>query len=140
MAQQPARQGFPPTSQGSLPMPKVKFIKEKTEIEVPEGANLRAEARKAGIQVYPGLNKYLNCMGMGTCGTCRVLVKKGTENLGRKTFIERLTLLRMFSTIGHENEMRLSCQCAVNGDIEVETQPALNWSGEVFWQKPYPNK
>jgi hypothetical protein len=32
-------------------MPKVKFIKEKTEIEVPDGANLRAEARKAGIQV-----------------------------------------------------------------------------------------
>ena len=121
-------------------MPKVKFIKEKQEIEVPEGANLRAEARKAGIQVYPGLNKYVNCMGMGTCGTCRVLVKKGIENLGPKTFIEKLTLLRMFSAIGHEEEMRLSCQCTVNGDVEVETQPSLNWSGENFWQKPYPNK
>jgi len=38
-------------------MPKVKFIKEKTEIEVPEGANLRAEAVKAGIQVYPGVKQ-----------------------------------------------------------------------------------
>jgi ferredoxin len=122
------------------PMPKVKFIKEKTDIEVPDGANLRQEARKAGIQVYPGVNKYLNCMGMGTCGTCRVLIKKGMEHTGPKTFIEKLTLLRMFSTIGHEHEMRLSCQCAVRGDIEVETQPAMNLSGENFWQKPYPNK
>ena len=121
-------------------MPKVKFIKEKTEIEVPEGANLRAEALKAGIQVYPGLNKYLNCMGFGQCGTCRVLIKKGMEHTGPKTFMEKLTLLRMFSTIGHEEEMRLSCQCTVHGDIEVETQPSLNWRGENFWQKPYPNK
>jgi ferredoxin len=121
-------------------MPKVKFIKEKKEIDVQQGANLREEARKAGIQVYPGLNKYLNCMGMGTCGTCRVLVKKGIENVGPKSFIEKLTLLRMFSTIGHENEMRLSCQTTVNGDVEIETQPALNWDGENFWQKPYPNK
>jgi ferredoxin len=121
-------------------MPKVKFIKEKTEIEVPEGANLRLEARKAGIQVYPGVHKYLNCMGMGQCGTCKVLIKKGMENTGAKTFMEKLTLLRMFSTIGNEAEMRLSCQCTVKGDIEVETQPALNWSGDNFWQKPYPNK
>lgn len=121
-------------------MPKVKFIKEKKEIEVPEGANLRAEAVKAGIQVYPGVNKYLNCLGHGTCGTCKVLVKKGIENTGPKTFLEKITLFRMFSTIGHENELRLSCQCTVRGDVEVETQPALNWHGENFWQKPYPNK
>ncbi len=121
-------------------MPKVKFIKEKTEIEVPEGANLRTEAMKAGIQVYPGVNKYLNCLGHGTCGTCKVLVKKGMENAGPKTFMEKLTLFRMFSTIGHEKELRLSCQCTVMGDLEVETQPALNWHGENFWQKPYPNK
>jgi len=87
-------------------MPKVKFLKEKVEIEVPQS----------------------------------VLIKKGTENTGPKTFMEKLTLLRMFSAIGHEDEMRLSCQCVVNGDVEVETQPALNWSGENFWQKPYPNK
>ena len=121
-------------------MPKVNFIREKKEIDVPAGANLRAEAQKAGIEVYPGLTRYLNCMGFGTCGTCRVLVKKGMENLGPKTFMEKLTLLRMFSTIGHENEMRLSCQCTVNGDVEVETQPPMNVSGENFWQKPYPNK
>ena len=121
-------------------MPKVTFIKEKKEIEVPEGANLRKEAIKAGIQVYKGLARYLNCFGHGTCGTCRVLVKKGTENLSPKGRLERFTLFRMISAIGHENEMRLSCQLQVNGDCTIETQPSFNWSGENFWQKPYPNK
>ena len=37
-------------------MPVVKFIKEKKEIEVPEGANLRQEAIKAGVNTYQGLN------------------------------------------------------------------------------------
>jgi ferredoxin len=131
---------YRPIVQGPAPMPKVKFIKEKKEIEVPEGANLREEAMKAGIQVYPGVNKYLNCFGNATCGTCKVLIKKGMENTGPKSFMEKVTLFRMFSAIGHENEMRLSCQTRVNGDIEVETQPDFNLSGDNFWQKPYPNK
>ena len=121
-------------------MPKVVFVNEKKEIEVPVGANLREEARKAGIEVYKGLAKYLNCFGHGTCGTCRVLVKKGMENLSPKGRMERFTLWRMLSSIGHEDEMRLSCQCQVLGDCTIETKPAMNWSGEVFWQKPYPNK
>ncbi len=121
-------------------MPKITFINEKKELEVPAGANLREEARKAGIQMHLGLFNTVNCLGHGTCGTCRILVKKGMENLSQKGVIEKLTLLRMFSTIGHEQEMRLACQCAVNGDCSVETKPPMNISGEVFWQKPYPNK
>ena len=146
-------------------MPKVTFVKEKTEIEVPAGANLRQEARKAGIEVYKGLEKYLNCRGLGLCGTCKVLVKKGMENLApkgmsadefrkhreniekgvekageQKKFIEKFTLWRMFSTIGHEDEMRLSCQVAVHGDCTIELAPSFNWEGDNFWQKPYPNK
>src|SRR5580704_11337549 len=121
-------------------MPKVTFVNEKKEIEVPVGANLRQEARKAGVEVYQGLARYLNCFGHGTCGTCRVLVKKGAENLSAKGIIERFTLGRMFSAIGHEDEMRLSCQARVMGDCTIETRPTFNWSGENFWQKPYPNK
>ncbi len=56
-------------------MPKVVFVNEKKEIEVPAGSNLREEARKAGLQLYAGFSRYLNCLGHGLCGTCRVLVK-----------------------------------------------------------------
>jgi ferredoxin len=125
-------------------MPKVLFVNEKKEIDVPAGANLRQEARKAGVEIYPLHARLLNCRGLGLCGTCRVLVKKGMENLSPKTTMEKINLsahpLTMLASIGHENETRLSCQVQVNGDCSIETQPAFNWSGENFWQKPYPNK
>ena len=125
-------------------MPKVTFVNEKVEIEVPHGANLRQEARKAGISVYKGLNKILNCRGLGLCGTCKVYIKKGMENLSPRTMREKIKFnlfpLSMLAAIGHEDEIRLSCQVQVNGDCTVETTPSVNWSGENFWQKPYPNK
>ncbi len=125
-------------------MPKIVFVNEKKEIEVPEGANLRDEAKKAGIQVYKGLHRYINCFGHGLCGTGHVLIKKGKENLSPKGRLERFTLATSPTTslkiVGHEDEMRLSCQCEVKGDITVETRPPFNWSGDNFWQKPYPNK
>ena len=123
-------------------MPKVTFIsgKEKKEVEVPEGANLREQAMKAGLEVYSGMSRFLNCHGLGLCGTCRVLVKQGMEHLSPRTRRERFKFAMSLAVIGHEDEMRLSCQVRVNGDCTVETQPAMNWSGENFWQKPYPNK
>jgi len=127
-------------------MPKVVFVNEKKEIEVPEGANLRTEALKAGVQVYKGINRFLNCLGHGTCGTCAVLVKKGAENLSPPGFIERFTLFRMLSNIGREKEMRLACQCTVKGDCTVETRPGLQMApepdakGKQFWETPWPNK
>jgi ferredoxin len=121
-------------------MPKVKFVNEKQEIEVPAGANLRDEALKNGIQVYRGMERFIHCLGHGMCGTCKVLVKSGSENLSPKTMLEKAALFRMLSSIGNEDKLRLSCQCKVNGDCEVITQPGFNWSGENFWQKPYPNK
>jgi ferredoxin len=126
-------------------MPKVVFVTEKKEIEVPEGANLRDAAMKAGIPVNfmmgsPTLGRFLNCHGLGSCGTCRVLVKKGMENLSPRRGWERFRLGLMMASIGHEDEMRLACQAQVKGDCTIQTQPALNLSGENFWQKPYPNK
>ena len=46
-------------------MPVVNFVKEKKKIEVPQGANLRKEAQKAGIQIYPGIHQVFNCHGLG---------------------------------------------------------------------------
>ncbi len=128
-------------------MPIVKFVKEKKEIEVPEGANLRKEALKAGINLYHGmngrgalLNKYLNCYGFGMCGTCRVLIKKGMENTNQMGFVEKAKFRGLpipdpacLAYIGHEDEMRLACCTTVHGDIEVETGPEFNLCGENFF-------
>lgn len=124
-------------------MPKVTFVhgKEKQEIEVPQGANLRQEALKHNVSLYKGPDKLLNCRGLGVCGTCKVLVKAGAENLSKPNLFEKGRLALMpFSTIGHENEMRLACQATVQGDVTVETKPSMDLEGENFWQKPWPNK
>ena len=112
-------------------MPKVKFYKEKLEVEVAEGANLREVARKAGVEIYPGINKVLNCLGNSSCGSCRVLVINGTvKNTSTRTFLERMRFKLSYLNIGDEEELRLSCQTRVLGDIEVFTKPAFNWTGK----------
>jgi len=116
-------------------MPKIKFkkVKDKTkkELEVPEGANLREVMETNGIEVYEGLHKKINCGGGGRCGSCRVHVRAGMENLSEMTTIEKWRIRLSWFAIGHEDEVRLSCQTKVNGDCEIEERPAFNWSGDV---------
>jgi ferredoxin len=119
-------------------MPTIKFINEKKTIEVEPGANLRKAAQQEGVSLYPGIHQYVNCMGWGSCASCRVHITKGVENTNRKGLKERLRLLlgplTFFGRIGHEKDLRLACQTRVNGDIEVETKPpVVDWHGEKFW-------
>jgi ferredoxin len=135
-------------------MPIVKFVKEKKEIEVAEGANLRAEAVKAGINLNQGLNgfgasvnKYINCTNLtcglmsGSCGTCRVLITKGMENTNGLTTKEWLRFktpimpdpIPCLAFVGHEDTMRLACCTKVMGDIEVESGPEVNLFGQNFF-------
>ena len=114
-------------------MPTITFTSEKKEIQVPAGANLRTEALRAGVQLYPGVHKVLNCHGLGQCGSCRVLITKGMENASRKGFMESARLAVSLAYIGNEQTMRLACQTRVNGDITVETKPPLNLFGENFF-------
>src|SRR5580698_1504632 len=111
-------------------MPTIRFVNEKKEIQVPVGANLRNEAIRAGVQVYQGVEKVFNCHGLGCCGACGVLVPKGMENLSPIGWWERNRLKVSMTYIGHEGEMRLSCQTQVNGDVDVVTQPEFNLYGE----------
>jgi|HubBroStandDraft_6_1064221.scaffolds.fasta_scaffold24226_4 ferredoxin len=121
-------------------MPSVKFVNEKKTVEVSSGANLRHEAMKAGIEVYPGIhqNFLANCHGFGLCASCVVKIKKGKENVSPQTFRERARMiLGMFTSAarkGHEDELRLACLTQVNGDVEIETKPdIMNLHGERFW-------
>jgi ferredoxin len=132
-------------------MPRIKFIKEKQEIEVPEGANLRTAAAEAGIGTNYGVNGWgdavfrtLNCHGLGACGTCRVLIKQGIENTNQLTLMEKLKFkvpvpttspdpIPYFAYLGNEDQMRLACQTKVLGDLEVETAPEMNLFGENYF-------
>jgi ferredoxin len=128
-------------------MPIIKFIKEKKEVEVPAGTNLRKAALAAGVNPHSvingfgaGLTKYLNCLGNGLCGTCRVNIVKGMENVSPMGVMEKIKFhnpipdpLPALQYIGNEDKLRLSCQTLVNGDVEVETAPQLDLFGENFF-------
>ncbi len=135
-------------------MPVIKFLKEKKEIEVPVGANLRTEAIKAGVNVNcalsgisEGIDDFvhsvsgvLNCHGFGLCGTCRVNVTQGMENTNKLTLAETAKKwvpvpdpIPSLAFIGNEETMRLACKTIVQGDIEVETCPELDLFGENFF-------
>jgi ferredoxin len=128
-------------------MPAVKFIKENKEIEVQDGENLRKAALNAGVNLYQGfngfgagLNKLVNCRGLGHCGSCRVNITKGMEHVNNPGLLEKLKFrvplpdpLAPLAFIGNEETMRLACQTTIHGDVEVETGPELNLFGENFF-------
>ena len=72
-------------------------------------------------------------MGFGQCGSCRVLITKGMDNVSPMGLLESARLKMSMAYIGNEDTMRLSCQTLVNGDIEVQTKPPLNLFGENFF-------
>lgn len=114
-------------------MPTIKFVNEKKEIQVPEGSNLRHEAMRAGVELYQGPERFLNCRGFGLCAGCRVNVTKGIENLSPMGVVEKLSLAKTMAYVGNEATMRLACQSKVMGDVEVHTCPPLNLFGENFF-------
>ncbi len=139
-------------------MPVIKFVKEKKEIEVPVGANLRTEAMKAGIhlncilsgvsdeidQAVQTVSKIFNCHGFGACGTCRVKITAGIENTNPFTLREKMRLsaplplpvpdpVPNLAYLGNEATMRLACMTKVMGDLTVESAPEMNLYGENFF-------
>lgn len=119
-------------------MPKVKFVNEKITVDAAEGEDIRSVARKNGVQLYSGPHTIVNCLGMGMCCSCNVILSKGKENVSRKGVLEGLwkwlnplLTLKIFSN--PDKEVRLACQTKVSGDVEVITHPSINWHGEKFW-------
>lgn len=97
-------------------MPKITLqnmeTKETRVFQVGYGANLRKTILYHEGEVYKGMNKFLNCRGMGMCGKCLIEVAP-IENTGPHTLFEKLHKIP-------ENQ-RLSCRAKVFGDITIKT-------------------
>ncbi len=85
-------------------------------LTVPAGANLREALLDGDITLYPFLFAVANCQGRGLCGTCRVKVTAGEDNLTPRTTAESKKLRK-------RPDLRLACQIAVRGDCSVLTLP-----------------
>ena len=114
-------------------MPTITLCHREKEIQVPEGANLRKRGTRCRSLAVPWVHKVLNCHGMGSCGSCRVLITKGMENTSPRGLLEKARMGVSMAYIGNEETMRLACQTRVNGDITVTTCPPTNLYGENFF-------
>ena len=130
-------------------MPVIKFIKEKKEIEVPAGANLRKEALKAGVNPHSIAQRHGRRASASYAQLPRprpVRHVPGEDRQGhgkhqpdghawrRSSSTTRIPdPLPALAFVGNEDTMRLACQTLVNGDIEVETAPTLDLFGENFF-------
>lgn len=119
-------------------MPTVTFVNEKVTADAEAGEDLRSVALQNGVQLYEGPHKIVNCLGFGLCGSCNVIVKSGSENCTPLTFKEKLgkwtnPVLGVKIMSNDDADVRLACQTKIDGDVEVQTKPPINWHGEKFW-------
>lgn len=98
-------------------MPKIRFVREDIEVEVPEGDHVRYPALENDVQIYSGLWKLANCHGNGLCATDRVVVTPAS-NVNEPTALEKI---RLGKALKQNPNLRLACQVAIYGDVEVET-------------------
>jgi ferredoxin len=87
---------------------RVRFLPSHREVEVAPGAHLTAAAARAGVAIVH------DCDGQGVCGTCRVWVAQGDENLSPLDPRERNQL-----GADVERRWRLCCLVRVLGDVVV---------------------
>ncbi len=104
------------------------------------GANLRQVLIENGIDLYSPKANYVNCMGIGTCGTCAVEIEaaEDAENEGAISQVNwRDTVRRSLPPHNPSKPLRLACQTQVLRDIKITKykgfwghQPAVAWTPE----------
>ena len=93
-------------------MPKVTAQGKTFDCET--GANLRRVLLDNDVDLYNGNARLINCRGIGSCGTCAVLVEGHISEANWKDRGRR-------SLPPHDAErpLRLACQTQVIGDVTV---------------------
>jgi len=95
-----------------MPTVLVKFLKDELiqEVECTQGQNLFQCFEENSIKLPHG------CLA-GSCGSCRIEILEGYENLSEPSFIENDTIQSLKSQYGNEKNIRLSCRAKINGPI-----------------------
>jgi ferredoxin len=93
-------------------MPNV-FVQGQT-LSCDRGANLRQVLLKHNITLYNGKAEWINCRGIGSCGTCAVQIE---GEVSAPNWRDRTR--RSLPPHSPERSLRLACQTQVLGDISV---------------------
>jgi ferredoxin len=89
-------------------------FKGKT-FKVKAGTNLRSALMKEDLSPHNGAAQWLNCKGLGTCGTCAVSVAGDLPPLNSR---ENWRL--NFPPHKLSSNLRLACQIKVHDDLTIE--------------------
>ncbi|MBT4384583.1 (2Fe-2S)-binding protein [Candidatus Peregrinibacteria bacterium] len=90
-------------------MPKITNTSSGTSADCEEGGSFREAAQAGGLGIPFGCEN-------GICSTCLIKIGSGMENLSERTDQEEMTL----DARGADDNVRLACQCKVNGDVSFE--------------------
>lgn len=88
----------------------IEFLPSGKKAEISKVDSVLAAALQAGIE----LNH--SCEGMGSCTTCRIIVRKGLEKIPRRNEIEQ----ERAEERGYSDEERLACQIKPIDGLVVE--------------------
>ena len=107
-------------------MPVLTLVNEGKTLEVSEGVNLRKALLNNGISPYIGKDKFLNCLGNGLCGTCRVEIVDG-KGAPPMSPLEEAALLGLTPIYARQipKNVRLSCRIDVTKDMSIMTYPKI---------------
>lgn len=104
-------------------MPIVSFQEQRIPCDA--GVNLRSLLLERGLAPYNGMARWVNCRGLGSCGTCAVAIR---GHVSPMTLAERLRLALPPHRPG--SNLRLACQCRVLGDMDVVKHDGF-WGQQV---------
>ena len=93
-------------------MPSIQFQGKTITCEA--GENLRQVLLRENLALYNGKAEYINCMGIGTCGTCAVEIEGEPSERNWK---EKARL--SFPPHKLEKNRRLACQIKVTQDLKL---------------------
>lgn len=97
-------------------MPKITFLVSGETYEVPPGTSFLEFCEAHDVPHAFGCT-------VGSCGTCRLVLEQGADNIQPITEEEADTLFM----VTREKGARLGCQMIVNGDIAL--RPAVDRDG-----------
>lgn len=107
----------------------VKILAQGKMITCDRGSNLRQILIQKGINLHNGNATKINCRGIGTCGTCAVLVEGEVSEANWRDKTRR-------SLPPHDptRNLRLACQTQVLGDVRVTKFNGFWGQGEeIAW-------
>lgn len=78
------------------------------------GENLRQALMRNGIDLYSPRANYVNCMGIGTCGTCVIAIEGEVSDVNWRDKARR-----SLPPHSPDTPLRLACQTKVLGDLRI---------------------